>query len=90
MDIVKHKVIFYLYFHFQIPIFRGTYSSLVEPVINEEPFHGIDGFGDCNHDEEPDLRHVKNGEHATNALIRLVKEYPGNEKYSIQHICLPY
>ncbi|XP_057373441.1 nucleoside hydrolase-like [Daphnia carinata] len=59
----------------QIPIYRGAHTSLVEPVVMDDPFHGSDGFGDSNHDEEPDLRNVQK-EHAVNALVRLVKENP--------------
>lgn len=49
-------------------------------MFTSEDFHGNDGFGDCNHDEEPDLQHVSKGEHAVNALVRLVQQNPGNEK----------
>jgi inosine-uridine nucleoside N-ribohydrolase len=61
---------------FKIPIYKGCHSTLVEPVYNADPFHGHDGFGDTNHDEEPDLKHVQD-EHAVNTLVRIVKSNPG-------------
>lgn len=42
-----------------------------------DPYHGADGFGNTNHDEEPDLKDVQK-EHAANSLVRLVKENLGN------------
>ncbi len=48
----------------------------------DDPYHGADGFGDTDHDGEPDLSHVQQ-EHAVNALVRLVKENPSNELFSL-------
>ena len=47
----------------------------------DDPYHGADGFGDTNHDGEPDLKNVQQ-EHAVNALVRLAKENPSNERYT--------
>lgn len=41
----------------------------------DDPYHGSDGFGNSNHDQEPDLSNVQS-EHAVQALVRLVKENP--------------
>jgi len=60
----------------RIPIYKGTHVSVLEPVPNEDPFHGHDGFGNTVHDEEPDLEHLQS-EHAVNALVRIAKENPG-------------
>ena len=60
----------------QIPIYRGSHTALVEPVAMDDPYHGTDGFGDSNHDQEPDLSQVQT-EHAVQALVRLIKEIPG-------------
>jgi len=60
----------------KIPIYKGCDVSLVEPVVNEEPYHGQDGFGNSTHDEEPDLKHLQ-AEHGVNALVRIVKQNPG-------------
>jgi len=46
-------------------------------VYNADPYHGHDGFGDTNHDDEPDLKCVQESEHAVNALVRIVKSHPG-------------
>jgi purine nucleosidase len=49
---------------------------LLERHENPKQFHGIDGFGDAVHEEEADLS-PRQTEHAANALVRLVKENPG-------------
>lgn len=64
----------------QIPIYKGCDVSLVEPVVNEEPYHGQDGFGNSTHDEEPDLKHLQ-AEHGVNALVRIVKQNPGEKLF---------
>ena len=46
-------------------------------MYNADPFHGHDGFGDTNHDDEPNLKCVQESEHAVNALVRIVKSNPG-------------
>ena len=62
----------------KVPIFRGACSALVDSVENDELYNGLDGFGDAIHDEEePDLSFVDEKEHAVNALVRLVRENPG-------------
>ena len=48
----------------------------MERQENPKHFHGIDGFGDAAHEEEADLSSLQT-EHAVNALVRLVKENPG-------------
>lgn len=60
----------------QIPIYKGAHVSLIEPVANEDPYHGHDGFGNSTHDEEPDLKHLQS-EHGVNALARIARENPG-------------
>lgn len=60
---------------FKIPVYIGAYESLIP---NKEPpiyFHGKDGFGDLEHDTEPDLSIVKE-EHAGLALNRIINNNP--------------
>ncbi|XP_071085417.1 nucleoside hydrolase-like [Haliotis cracherodii] len=59
-----------------VPVFRGAESPILSH--NREPvcFHGNDGLGDCDWDEEIDTSLVQS-EHAVNALIRLVNKFPG-------------
>ncbi|XP_046381581.2 inosine-uridine preferring nucleoside hydrolase-like isoform X2 [Haliotis rufescens] len=59
-----------------VPVFRGADSPILSH--NREPvcFHGNDGLGDCDWDEEIDTSLVQS-EHAVNALIRLVNKFPG-------------
>lgn len=57
-------------------MYRGAHTSLVQPVAMEEFYHGTDGFGESQHDDEPDLGTLQK-EHAVNALVRIVRENPG-------------
>ena len=53
---------FFIFIYFrvdQIPIYIGSHTSLVEPVAMDDPYHGADGFGDTNHDGEPDLKNFQ-------------------------------
>ncbi|KAK2718814.1 inosine-uridine preferring nucleoside hydrolase-like [Artemia franciscana] len=59
-----------------IPVFKGAHSSLVEPFIHKEPFHGWDGFGDVVFETVSDVS-ILEEEHAVNGLIRLVNTHPG-------------
>ncbi|XP_067670247.1 nucleoside hydrolase-like [Haliotis asinina] len=59
-----------------VPVFRGADSPIIPH--NREPafFHGNDGLGETDWDEEIDTSVVQS-EHAVNALIRLVNMFPG-------------
>lgn len=60
----------------EIPIFPGCNAPLVMPASeNAANIHGLDGMGDTNF--PPSHRSLEK-EHASNALIRLVNEYPGD------------
>lgn len=56
----------------KIPVYIGAHESLITSKEYSVQFHGIDGFGDLEHDTEPDLSLVK-VEHAALALNRIVE-----------------
>jgi len=75
-NFVSNDLHIYFLIACQIPIYKGAHVSLIEPVANEDPYHGHDGFGNSTHDEEPDLKHLQS-EHGVNALARIARENPG-------------
>ena len=63
-----------LYPFMQIPVYLGSSEALIEESYPEETrYHGDDGFGDFNHEIEPNLNVIKK-ENAVNAIYRLVVE----------------
>lgn len=60
----------------QIPVYSGATKSLVHPFkFDEDPFHGLDGFGDANlPNPPPSISHLQE-EHAVLALLNLTKKY---------------
>ncbi|XP_044729697.1 probable uridine nucleosidase 2 [Chrysoperla carnea] len=59
----------------QIPVYSGAETSLLHDIESEE-YYGVDGLGDFKFSNPPDINLIKT-EHAVLALIRLVKENPG-------------
>ncbi|KAJ3584536.1 hypothetical protein NHX12_015031 [Muraenolepis orangiensis] len=59
-----------------IPVFRGCETPLLGRVFSASEFHGMDGLGDVPDPKAPDLGHLQ-VEGAVEALVRLVKENPG-------------
>lgn len=70
-----HRCIYYIEIFFEIPVYIGAYDSLIGVKNQPIYFHGKDGFGDLEHDKEPDLSIVK-GEHAALALNNIVNNNP--------------
>lgn len=71
-----------------IPIFKGIEEPLINKTQSEKDidvhFHGVDGFGDLNHSDEPNLTElVKEG----NGIIEISKIIERNPD-SIDVICL--
>lgn len=64
-----------------IPVFAGCNTPLISTQVHAESVHGTDGLGDCNLPESN--RKVEKG-HASNALVRLANEQPGE----ISLVCL--
>lgn len=60
---------------FEIPVYIGAHEPLV--AVTEPPiqFHGTDGFGDLDHDTEPDISIVKT-EHAAIAINNIINNNP--------------
>ncbi|MFN8377537.1 MAG: nucleoside hydrolase [Anaerolineae bacterium] len=60
----------------QVPVFRGAESALLNTMPPEEAHvHGDDGMGDWP--ERPPVRGQVEREHAAQALVRLINQYPG-------------
>ncbi|GAB5031041.1 inosine-uridine preferring nucleoside hydrolase-like [Nannochloropsis oceanica] len=59
----------------RIPVYRGCASPLLHSTHKYFPWHGQDGLGDAGL-PDADARHIET-EHATLAMIRLCKQYPG-------------
>ncbi|XP_033731626.1 pyrimidine-specific ribonucleoside hydrolase RihA-like isoform X2 [Pecten maximus] len=59
-----------------IPVFPGTAFSILGQKEIKNSYQGDDGLGDCPSIEEPDVSIVQK-EAATDAIIRLTKEHPG-------------
>ncbi|XP_033731624.1 pyrimidine-specific ribonucleoside hydrolase RihA-like isoform X1 [Pecten maximus] len=59
-----------------IPVYSGCAFSIRGQNTTPKSYHGEDGLGDCPSVEEPDVS-VLQSETATDAIIRLTKELPG-------------
>uniref|UniRef100_A0A1B0GJU9 Inosine/uridine-preferring nucleoside hydrolase domain-containing protein n=1 Tax=Lutzomyia longipalpis TaxID=7200 RepID=A0A1B0GJU9_LUTLO len=70
------------------PIFLGASSELIvlkPPTLDEETFHGKDGFCDLeSYSEDAKDTNLISKEHAVNAIERIVRENPGE----VSLICL--
>ncbi|KAJ8920672.1 hypothetical protein NQ315_004811 [Exocentrus adspersus] len=64
-----------------IPIYKGAKKQFIYPKESISLFHGKDGFGDLDHDKEPDLSIVRNTVSSA-ALYEIANKYP-NEIYLI-------
>ncbi|XP_069747982.1 nucleoside hydrolase isoform X2 [Narcine bancroftii] len=60
----------------EIPVYRGTGTSIMGTVFHDSEYHGKDGLGDILDPDAPGLEHIKS-EHAVNAMIRMANEHPG-------------
>ncbi|XP_055492497.1 inosine-uridine preferring nucleoside hydrolase-like [Leucoraja erinacea] len=60
----------------EIPVFRGTSSSLLGQCLDSSAYHGKDGLGDVPDPSAPGLEHLQS-EHAVNAMVRIVTEHTG-------------
>lgn len=60
-----------------IPVFSGCAFSILGHGDIKNSYQGIDGLGDCPSIKEPDAGVIKS-EAATDAMIRLTKEHPGD------------
>ncbi|XP_044728304.1 uridine nucleosidase 1-like isoform X2 [Chrysoperla carnea] len=60
----------------QIPVYAGANSTILDIPVQDGYYYGYDGLGDFEFPNPPDLGIIKS-EHAVNALIRLVRENPG-------------
>ncbi|XP_069120698.1 nucleoside hydrolase-like [Argopecten irradians] len=60
-----------------IPVYSGCALSICGQNVMQNSYQGKDGLGDCQSIEEPDVS-VLQTEPATDALVRLTKEHPGN------------
>ena len=60
----------------QIPVYRGSAEPLLGRMIDASDFHGKDGLGDSPDPQAPGLDQLQ-AEGAVEALIRLVRENPG-------------
>ncbi|XP_058444818.1 nucleoside hydrolase-like [Malaya genurostris] len=59
-----------------VPVFKGAVEPLITPApVRENPFHGVDGFGDLNL-EIPDESLVRT-EHAVNEIARRIRTESG-------------
>ncbi len=56
------------------PVYKGAYRPLMRDAVTAENVHGKDGMGDIGL-PVPDMR--PENEHAVSAILRLVKENPG-------------
>lgn len=60
-----------------IPVYKGASGPLLGDFKGSAShFHGYDGLGDVENIPHPDMSLLKS-EHAVNALMRLIHEYPG-------------
>lgn len=60
----------------KIPVYRGAVEQLIRvPPPEKELFHGKNGFGDIEFEDQVDLNLVQ-PKHAVNAIYDLVKMYP--------------
>uniref|UniRef100_A0A8C4Z005 Inosine/uridine-preferring nucleoside hydrolase domain-containing protein n=1 Tax=Gadus morhua TaxID=8049 RepID=A0A8C4Z005_GADMO len=59
-----------------IPVYRGSAEPLLGRMIDASDFHGKDGLGDSPDPQAPGLDQLQ-AEGAVEALIRLVRENPG-------------
>ena len=57
-----------------IPVFAGCVAPLINSPFHASYVHGTDGLGDCS---LPASRCKAEKEHASNALVRLANEHPG-------------
>lgn len=58
----------------QIPLYKGAREPLIiNPPSNSPPFNGYDGFGDVQHQTEPNMNIVRE-EIAASAMYRLVMQ----------------
>ncbi|CAL8289488.1 unnamed protein product [Lota lota] len=62
-----------------IPVYRGSAEPLLGRVFNASDYHGKDGLGDAPDPKAPGLDQLQ-AEGAVEALVRLVKENPGEVK----------
>jgi len=71
----------------QIAVYRGAVDSVVETTQRAEDIHGIDGFGDFNYPDAPDVDKFVQQEHAVNYLTRITSENPGTccTRRSLKH-----
>ncbi|XP_067841902.1 uncharacterized protein [Heptranchias perlo] len=60
----------------EIPVFRGTCSSLLGQHLDSSTYHGKDGLGDVPDPNAPGLEHSQT-EHVVNAMIWIVTEHNG-------------
>ncbi|XP_072900186.1 inosine-uridine preferring nucleoside hydrolase-like [Hemitrygon akajei] len=60
----------------EIPVYRGSATSLLGVAHYDAAYHGQDGMGDVPDPDAPGLEHIKS-EHAVNAMIRMANEHPG-------------
>ncbi|OQV12281.1 putative uridine nucleosidase 2 [Hypsibius exemplaris] len=69
-----------------IPVFRGCKAAIIGNIKYGIEYHGADGLGDCDPAvlSLPVDPTIIQPEHATSALIRLAKQYPGE----VSVICL--
>ncbi|XP_072432699.1 nucleoside hydrolase-like [Chiloscyllium punctatum] len=58
----------------EIPVFRGTCSSLLGERLNASTYHGKDGLGDVPDSNAPGLDELQT-EHVVNAMIWIVTEH---------------
>lgn len=60
----------------QVPVFRGSRGPLVGASNRPSDHFGTDGLGDVIQEKDPQWQDKLEGEHAVNAMIRLVTENP--------------
>ncbi|MBB6636352.1 nucleoside hydrolase [Cohnella thailandensis] len=58
----------------EVPVFEGCDRPLLRPLVQAAYVHGADGMGETNF---PLPRQKAETEHAANAIVRLLNEYPG-------------
>ena len=61
----------------QIPVYKGASNAILWTPPSDNYF-GKDGFGDFEFVDPPDPNLLLQKEHAVDALVRIVSEYPGN------------
>ena len=60
----------------QIPVYKGAEVSLLGTQGDSSFYHGLDGFGDVEDLDPPDMSLVKQ-EHAVTAMISLANKFKG-------------